>query len=100
MSRWIAAHQRIVVTALALVAGVVGVGTVQAQQPQAATTPVVTAQAGPRMAAPLPRYDAQLPRPGHQPAYLASADLNDSHTITFTTLGLILAAIIAILLLA
>ena len=97
MSRWLAAH-RIVVTALVLLAGVVGAGTVQAQQPQSPAS--VTAQSGPRRAAALPRYEAQVPRPAHQPAYLASADLNDSHTITFTTLGLVLAAIIAILLLA
>ena len=100
MSRWLAAHGRIVVTALVLLAGMVGLETLEAQQPAAVNGPTVAAQAGPRMAAPLPRYEAQVPRPTNQPAYLASADLNDSHTITFTTLGLILAAIIAILLLA
>jgi hypothetical protein len=89
-----------IVTALVVLAGTVGLGTIQAQQPAAAGAAQVTTQAGPRMAAPLRRYEAQVPQPANKPAYLASADLNDTHTLTFTTLGLILAAIIAILLLA
>ena len=92
--------RRVFVTALIVLAGMLGVSSVQAQAVAPAQQATV-APAGPRMAAPLPRFEAQVPQPAYAGPYMASsADLNDTHTITFTTLGLVLAAIVAIILLA
>jgi hypothetical protein len=93
--------RRVFVTALIVFAGLIGVSSVQAQS-VAPAQQAVTAPTGPRITAPLPRFEAQAPQAAPAPAYLAaaSADLNDTHTITFTTLGLVLAAIVAIILLA
>src|SRR5580692_6283709 len=93
MSRWLAVHNRIALTALALLCGAAITPSLVAQQPSS------VGQAGPRLAAPLARFDPSAPRPAAAPAYLAAADLNDRHTLVISTLGIIVVVIILLLVL-
>jgi len=86
-------YTRIALTALALLCGAVAPTSLAAQQP-ASVQP-----AGPRLAAPLARFDPSVPRVAGSPAYLAAADLNDRHTLVISTLGIILVVVILLLVL-
>lgn len=58
--------------------------------------------AGPRMEAAWPRYEPSASQSSAVRTYANSnaADLNDSHTLVFSTLGLILVGVVAFLLIA
>jgi len=68
----------------------------QSTAPARASTPVTSTTAGPRLAPALPRFEPSISTNGS--SYSAARDLNDSHTITMTTLGIILGAALLILL--
>jgi hypothetical protein len=86
-------YYRISLTALALLCGAAATTSLAAQQPAS------TQQAGPRLAAPLARFDPSAPRAAASPAYLAAVDLNDRHTLVISTLGIILVVVILLLVL-
>ena len=92
MTRWM--------LSLALCLGVGAATSLAAQQPakHAAAQVTTQAQAGPRVQPVAPSYEFSLPNT-HSNAY-AAADVNDKHTITITTLGLIGLGVLAVLLLA
>jgi hypothetical protein len=71
------------------------------QQAKAPARAPVAQDAGPRMTGPLPRYEPSFPSPRTVGEANSNAfDLNDQHTITLSTLGLILVATVLVLLIA
>lgn len=92
MTRWM--------LSLAVCLGIGAATTLSAQQPTNHAVAQVTtqAQAGPRVQPAPQSYQFSLPTT-HGNAY-AAADVNDKHTITITTLGLIGLGVLAVLLLA
>ncbi len=69
------------------------------QNARSAQVSSVASPAGPRIESAWPRYEASLPAAPGQAAYLASASLNDRHTLVFSTIGLIIIAVLVVLVL-